>query len=345
MADNAAQSRDPAAHRAAAVGVVGEDVARLADPARRRGEGAVLRVAEDRHRLALFRVDERQRPRAETRDPQHGDVVARVEGDDDRIVIVPVTAVDPCVLHPGDDMGVRDDELRRRNPAGALDAEAAGGPGHAEDAGSRLFDAGALEEARVGRGDLRQRPADRRERVDALDRVEQPRRRHPLVDLAEDARALHLLAQLCLAGCVQRGRAGDPDDRRTGRRAEHEPAQRVQHAQRGHDEESPADRVARDRRHALDERGPDDRAAERGERRVGRRAPGQELRRELGAEVRAGRDPREREGAGDEPAPKPVQRRQPDHGGRDPVDRRHPFHPTERSRLHCPSPWGRSSVG
>ena len=108
----------------------------------------------------------------------------------------------------------------------------------------------------VGRGDLRQRPADRRERVDPLDRVEQPRRRHPLVDLAEDARALHLLAQLRLAGCVQRGGAGDPDDRRAGRRAEHEPAHRVEHAQRGHDEESPADRVARDRRHALDEAAP-----------------------------------------------------------------------------------------
>ena len=58
--------------------------------------------------------------------------------------------------------------------------------------------------------------------------------------------------------------------------------------------------------------------------------PDEELRRELGAEVRAGDDPREREGAADEPAPEPVQRRQADHGRRDPVDRRHAFHPTER---------------
>ena len=220
-------------------------------------------------------------------------------------------------------MGVRDDELRRRNPAGALDAEATGGTGHAEDAG-----VAPLRRRRSGAGRGRAAatcasgPRIAANGSTRCDRIEQPRRRHPLVDLAEDARALYLLAQLCLAGCVQRGSAGDPDDRRAGRRAEHEPAHRVQHAQRGHDEESPADRVARDRRHALDERGPHDRPAECGERRVGRLAPGQELRRELGAEVRAGRDPREREGAGDEPAPKPVQRRQPDHGGRDPVDRR-----------------------
>ena len=63
--------------------------------------------------------------------------------------------------------------------------------------------------------------------------------------------------------------------------------------------------------------------AERDERRVRRLAPGEELRRELRAEVRAGDDPGEREGAPDEPSPEPVQRREADHGRRDPVDRRH----------------------
>ena len=77
------------------------------------------------------------------------------------------------------------------------------------------------------------------------------------------------------------------------------------------------------RRHALAGTAEHDRAAERDERRVRRLAPGEELRRELGAEIRAGDDPGEREGAADEPAPEPVQRRERDHGHRDPVDRRH----------------------
>ena len=98
--DDAAQSRDRAADRAAAVGVVGEDDARLADPAGRRRERAVLRVAEDRDRLALDRIDEPERRRTEAVDPQHGDVVPRVEGDDDGVAVLPVAAVDARVLLP-----------------------------------------------------------------------------------------------------------------------------------------------------------------------------------------------------------------------------------------------------
>ena len=68
----------------------------------------------------------------------------------------------------------------------------------------------AREQRRIGRRDVRLRPADREERVDALDRVEQARGRHALVDLAEDPRSLHLLAQLALAGQVERDRAERP---------------------------------------------------------------------------------------------------------------------------------------
>ena len=231
-------------------------VGRLADPAGRCGEGAVLRVAEDRYRLSLDpgrRAAAAATPRPATRSTATSSRASKATTSASRYSPSPL--VDPCVLHPGDDVGVRDDEVRRRDPAGALDAEAAGGPGDAEDAGSRPATPALWSSAGSGGGDLRQRPADRRERVDARDRIEQPRRRHPLVDLAEDPRALHLLAQLRLAGHVQRDGAGDPDDRRPGRRAEHEPAERVEHAQRRHDEEARADRVARDRRRALDEHG------------------------------------------------------------------------------------------
>ena len=151
---------------------------------------------------------------------------------------------------------------------------------------------GLVEQRRVRRRDLGLRPADRRERVDARDRVEQPRRRHPLVDLAQDPRALHFLAKLGLARHVQRDGARDPDDRRARGCAEHQPAERVEHAQRRHRRRGSVGSCPPDRRGALEEDAEHDRPAERDERRVRRLAAREELRRELGAEVRAGRDPR-----------------------------------------------------
>ena len=71
----------------------------------------------------------------------------------------------------------------------------------------------ARQQGRIGRSDVRLRPSDREKRVDALDRVEQARRRHARVDLAEDPRLLHLLAQVALTGKVKRNRPEHPDDR------------------------------------------------------------------------------------------------------------------------------------
>ena len=208
-----------------------------------------------------------------------------------RVVELAVAAVDARILHPGDDVGVRDDEVRRRRPAGAGDAEAAGAAGDAEDAAAGGADAGAREQRRIGRRHVGLGAADREERVDARDRVEQARRRHALVDLAEDARALHLLAQLPLAGQVERDRAEHPDDRSARGGAEHEPAERVEPAQRRQREEARPDRAAGHRGDALEQDHQHDRAAEGDERRVRRLAAGEKLGRELGAEVGADRDP------------------------------------------------------
>ena len=170
------------------------------------------------------------------------------------------------------------------------------------------------------RGD---RTEDRRERVDARNCVEQSRRRHARVELPEDPRTLDLLAELYLAGHVERNGTGDPHDRRPGDSAEHEPAARVERAQRRQHEEARADRVPGHRGQALKEEAERDGSSERDERGICRLGPGEELGRELRPEVRARDDPGEREGAPDETPPEPVQRREGDHGRRDPVDRRH----------------------
>ena len=96
-----------------------------------------------------------------------------------------------------------------------------------------------------GGATLGYRPEDRRERVDARDRVEQSRRRHARVELAEDPRALDLLAKLRLAGHVERDGARDPDDRRAGGSAEHEPASESSTRSGGTHEEARPDRARR----------------------------------------------------------------------------------------------------
>ena len=152
-----------------------------------RGERAVLRIAEDRHGLSLDGVDEAKRRRVEPRDSKHGDVVAGIESDDVGVAGVAVVVVDARVLHPGDDVRVGHDEVRRSDPAGAFDPEPARRPDDAEDARARQAYSRTVEQRRVGRRDARYRPENRGEGIDARDCVEQPRRRHVRVELSEDA--------------------------------------------------------------------------------------------------------------------------------------------------------------
>jgi hypothetical protein len=94
--------------------------------------------------------------------------------------------VDACVRHPGDDVGVRDDEVGCSDPAGAFDAEPTCRADDAEDARACQADAGTVEQRRIGRGNVRYRPEDRRERIDTRNRIEQSGRWQARIELPED---------------------------------------------------------------------------------------------------------------------------------------------------------------
>ena len=244
-------------------------------------------------------------------------------------------------------MRVRDDDVRPYDPARAGDAEAAGGPGHAEDARPRPADARVRGQRRVGRGDACLRARDAGEGVDARDRVEQPSRRYALVDLAEDLRALHLLAQPHLPGHVERHSACDPHEGDAGGRAEHDPAERVDHPQRGQREQARPDRGPGHPAHALEQPGQEDGSAERDERRIGGLGPGEELRCGLRPQVGADDDSGERERPCDEPAPEAVEPARAITPAAIQVRSHRPTLQTasDRTQARMPRPWGRSSVG
>ena len=110
-------------------------------------------IAEDRHGLSLDGIDQAERRRAEPGDSKDSDVVAGIEGDDVGVAGLPVVVVDACVLHPGDDVRVRDDEIRRGDPARAFDPEPARRPDDAEDTRARQADSRTVEQRRIGRRD------------------------------------------------------------------------------------------------------------------------------------------------------------------------------------------------
>ena len=220
-------------------------------------------------------------------------------------------------------MRVRHDDLRPRDPARARHAEPArraGDPKHAAACGAH---ARVAQQRRVGGIDSGQRAGDLQVRVDALDGVEEAIRRHPPVQLAEDARALHLLTQLRLARDVEGHGAADPDERETRDGAEQDAAHRVEDAQRRHHEEARTDRAPRDRTQALQQRREQHRPRQRHDRRPRRLVARQELRRDLRADDRADDDPRQPEQPRQESPPQPVQRQEHDHGDREPVEPRH----------------------
>ena len=282
-------------------------------------------IPEDRDGRARPRVgDPERRRRRGSAHAQHGDVVARVERDD----VGAVQAAAARDLHrrvvlSRDDVRGGDDEPRRREPAASLDADTAGVAGDPDDGRLRAGDRGAADDRRArrrlcGRG----RPRDGREGVDACEQPEQAARRHLLVEAADDRRALHFAAQPRLAGDEQCGRADHPDERDPGGRAEDEPAERVDEPERRQPEPAAEER-ADDAGDGLEEERAGDRAAEPGERRPGRAgAAVEQVRRRARADVGAGDEAAEREGARDEPAPEPAERGQRDERERDPVDGR-----------------------
>ena len=181
-----------------------------------------------------------------------------------------------------------------RDPAGAGDAEAAGGSVHADDARRRLPDARLAEHGRIRWSDRRQRTGDRRERINARESSQRSPRRHELVQLAEHRGLLHLPPEVRLAGKLERDRAEDPDQGQPGERTEREAAGRVGGAEWSRRNPPPDRRPDRRAEELQQDREPGG-ADERDERRVGRlRAVGEQVRREPGADERARRSPRRR---------------------------------------------------
>ena len=84
--------------------------------------------------------------------------------------------IDHCVVLAGDDVRRRDDDSWSGDPARALDAEPACRAEDPDDARRRRTDAGYAQDLRVRRRNLRERPAERRERVKPCKRLKQGRR-------------------------------------------------------------------------------------------------------------------------------------------------------------------------
>ena len=224
----------------------------------------------------------------------------------------------------GDDVRGRDDELGRRDPARAGDAQPARRAEDADDARRRLPHAGLPQERRVGRLRRTGRADDRRERVDALDRVQQPAGRDDLVQPREHLRPLHRAAQLRLPRDVQQDGARDPYRDEPRGRAQHEPARQVERRERGEVQRA-AQGAAGERADGLEEECADAGAEQRDDRRVRGRLPvGEQRRREPTADDRPDRDTCECEPTGDEALPQPEVRRERDDRESEPVDRGHP---------------------
>ena len=164
---------------------------------------------------ATLGLREPKRSTFETRHPQHGEVVLRIEHDDGRGERASVLPVDARVIDACDHMRVRHHELGAGDPARPLDAETArdaGDPHHAFGCRSDVPDPGRSPPSA---GDGGGRADEHAERVDALERLEQPLGRKHLVDPGEDR---GLLNGLAAAPTVQAGRGAPHRRPRSGRR-------------------------------------------------------------------------------------------------------------------------------
>ncbi len=134
-----------------------------------------------------------------------------------------------------DHVRVGHDEAGRRDPAAALDPEPARRTEDPHDArAARPGRPRAARIPRVGGGDVGGRPVDRRQRIEARERVEdRARRRQQLVELAQDRRVLESRSQRRRAGRLERDRADDPRDPEPDARRQHRAEQAVDRPQPG----------------------------------------------------------------------------------------------------------------
>jgi len=237
---------------------------------------------------------------------------ARPVREDDRVVLA------------GDDVRVGDDQPVPGRPAGALDAEAAGGADDAHHAGGRRLHPGPAGDPLRRRGHVGAGAVDGGERVEARERVEhRPGRRQHRIEPREDLRALDVASQRPGAGRVQQDGADQPRDPQRDGGAQDRPHQPVERSQarrhdRAADEEPGALEQAGEQRPA-EQRA--DQAHQRRVRRLG--AVRQQRGRQAAAGEGARREADQGKGAGDEPLPPAERGHEHDEGGDDPVEAGH----------------------
>ena len=119
------------------------------------------------------------------------------------------------------------------NPARALDAHAAGGAEHADDARGRATNAECMGKPRVGRRDRCRRARDRREGIDARECVEDLLRGDDSVQSPQHRGPLCAVPEIGLCWKQERDGAQHPDDGEPRNGAQREAAGRVERAHAG----------------------------------------------------------------------------------------------------------------
>ena len=305
-AHRAAQRGDRAADRAAAVGVLADRVAGLAEPRRSDGVGAVLRVTEHRRDSSrLWLGGERERRQIGV-DVEQGEVVFGVVADGRRAQRGAIGSGDRGVVLTCDDVGVGDDQAGTGHPARALDPEPAGRAEHPHDRIAGIDHLRVFDNRGIGRGHRRRRSDDRGSRIDPVQRVEdRPRGRQHLVEAAQDQRALHVGAQLGGAGRVQRNRPEHPGQPQRHRGDQSRSARPVGEVQEALAANQPSSQVEREALQGHRHQGTrHQRPQGRAQRRVGRLRPLVEHQwAQPAADERADPEPEQRQRSDDQSLP------------------------------------------
>ena len=185
---------------------------------------------------------------------------------------------------------------------------------------------------RAHRRRRRRRPRDRRERVDPREQVQQPARRHDLVEPAHDVRRRTACRSVGWPGRSSAEALSTQTSTSPVRRAEQRAGGGVEEAER-RQLQAVAQERAGEARHRLEHERADSGADEGRDRRPRRgRAAVQQVRPDARAPVRAGGEPGERERAGDQPAAQPAERRDRDDAQCNPVHGRQRHAAQSRSR-------------
>ena len=225
----------------------------------------------------------------------------------------------------GDDVGVGDHQAGRRRPSPLPSTPS---PQAVPNTRTTLWRAartpGLARMRALGRRDVGGGTVDRRERIEARQRVEdRARRGQDLVQGAQDRRVLDVGAQRPRRRRVQGDGADDPGDPQAdarGQRGAEEPV----HGPQSRDPQRRAHAGAQPLQAAGEHATGQQRAEQAEQRRVGRAIPlAEQQRGQAGAEERAHREPGQRQRADDEPLHVAVEGQEHGEADDDPVQRTH----------------------